>query len=500
GLLTYVVLKAQAPNIATNVRRFLRYVLATLIPIVIAIGLSMGVVYLIGSSPPFQLRLTENTFAGMVIAGIIVFVLYQPLNTMTRRVLDRYWFGRAYETQEVVREYSQAVSKVISPEGVTAIAMGIIDKTLGIQRGTLLVIDEADDKGWRLRVLPGLGVPFGQPRLTLPDDTPLTAWLVDYRKPIHQYTLDVDPRFDAKNEKERQGWRQLNMEIFVPIHRSGALIGIMALGLRRSGRSYTSTELGLLATLADQTGVALENATLYDNVRRRAEQLTLLNEIGRAITTSLDLERTVGLIAARIQNAFRGATGFIFLWDESQGNLTLHSAFGPRKPNVGTFRVPLGQGVVGWVAQNGQPVLVPDFSIDSRYDRNIEGMLVPKAKSALCVPVMAKNNTIGVILVTDPSRINLSSAELGLLDSIGAFASIAIENARQVAARDAKLRRQVESLRIKIDELKRQKQVDEIVETEFFQDLRARAREMRRRHTRPRRRSRANPGEEKPDV
>jgi GAF domain-containing protein len=303
--------------------------------------------------------------------------------------------------------------------------------------------------------------------------------LVEQGVPLHQYTMDVDPQFEALSATDREAWRRLRMEVFFPVRRLEALIGVLALGLRRSGQPYTGPDLGVLATLADQTAVALENASLFDRVQRRAEQLALLNEVGRVITSSLDLEPALDLIAERIESAFQVAAGFIFLLDESQGQLVLQSAFGREAPEVDSFRMQLGQGLVGWVAVEGKPVLVSNLPGDSRYAPAVEGVLASDAKSALCVPVIARSKTIGVILVMDPARTSLGSMDLNLLDSIASFASIAIENARQVAAREAQLRRQVEELRIQIDEIQRAREVEAITDSDYFRQLQAEARRIR---------------------
>lgn len=480
-LIVYTVINPRLSDLATGVRRGMRYALTVLIPITFAIGLSSGVFYLVGSLQLYPFRLTNDAFFSMVLTGVLLFFLYQPLNQITRKASNRLLFGQRYEAEAVIREYSQAISQVISLEGLTAASMGLIQKAFETQRGTLLVMDDMDERGWYLKVLPGLGVPFGEPRLFLRKNSPLAQWFAESAEPLHQYFLDVDPRFQEQNTREMQEWRQLNMEVFLPVRRSDAVIGLIALGLRRAGRAYTTSELSLLQTLADQTGVALENATLFDGVQQRANQLTLLNEIGRVITTSLDLEPVMQLIAKRIENAFKGMSGFIFLVDETQQDLVLNIVFGTKRTLTSALRVGPGRGLVGWVAQHGQPALAYDLQADSRYDSQVEGFLIPKGRAGLCVPVRAQNQIIGVILLVDPSRTSLGPAELSLLDSIAAFASIAISNARQVAAREAQLRLQVESLRIEVDELKREQHVDEIVGTEFFQDLRQRASELRRR-------------------
>ncbi|GAB4578788.1 MAG: hypothetical protein Fur0022_15250 [Anaerolineales bacterium] len=480
-LMVYTVIHSRLSDLATGVRRVIRYALTILVPIIVAIGLSSGIFYLVGSTQLYPLRLTTDAVFSMVLTGGLLFFLYQPLSQITRKISNRLLFGQRYEAETVLREYSQAISQVIALEGLTAAIMGIFQKAFETQRGTLLVMDDMDERGWYLKVLPGLGVPFGEPRLFLRKNSPLAQWFADSAEPLHQYFLDVDPRFQEQNSREMQEWRQLNMEVFLPVRRSDAVIGVIALGLRRAGRPYTTSELTLLQTLADQTGIALENATLFDSVQQRANQLTLLNEIGRVITSSLDLEPTIQLIAKRIENAFKGMAGFIFLMDETQQELILNTIFGTKRTLTSALRVGPGRGLVGWVAQNGQPALAYDLQADSRYDSQVEGFLVPKGRAALCVPVLAQNQTIGVILLVDATRTSLGPTELSLLDAIAAYASIAISNARQVAAREAQLRRQVESLRIEVDELKREQHVDEIVGTEFFQGLRQRASQLRRR-------------------
>lgn len=485
SLMVYTLINPRLSDLTTGIRRVIRYTLTILIPVAVAIGLSSGFFYLAGTTQVYQLRLTTDAFLSMVLTGVLLFILYQPLSQITRRAANRLLFGQRYEAETVLREYSQAINQVISLEDLTAAIMGLFQKAFETQRGTLLVIDDMDERGWYLKVMPGLGVPFGEPRLFLRKNSPLAVWFAENPEPLHQYFLDVDQRFQEQNSREMQEWRQLNMEVFLPVRHSDAVLGLIALGLRRAGHAYTTSDLNLLQTLADQTGIALENATLFDSVQQRANQLALLNEIGQVITTSLDLEPTMQLIARRIEYAFKSMSGFIFLMDETQETLVLHTVFGTKRTLHNALQIGMGRGLIGWVAQNGQSALAYDLQADSRYDSQVEGFLVPKGRAALCVPVRAQNQTIGVILLVDPSRTSLGPAELHLLDSIASFASIAISNARQVATREGQLRHQVESLRIEVDELKREQHVDEIVGTEFFQDLRQRASELRRRPAHP---------------
>ena len=454
-LLTYVILNPQLPSIASGVRAFLNSVLSRLIPITMATVLSLSIVYGLAQSGIIQLEWTQNLFVGMVIGSIIVFAVSRPFVYASRWFLNRVLFGQHYETQQVVQAYSRAISQVISLEGVTAAAMELIDQTLGILRGTLLVIEEADEHRWWLRVMPGLGVPFGQPRLLLRADSPITAWFVERHEPLHQYTLDVDPRFENYNPKEVQGWRQLNMELFLPIKRSDQLIGVMALGMRRSGRTYTRADLDLLMTLADQTGIALENASLFYHAQRQADELALLNEIGREVTASIELDQVISRLAGRIEQAFKGSRGYIFLMDEAANELVLQNAFGGKVPKTKSFRIQPGKGFLGQVAEQGKSVLVTDLQADSRYDPDVDGLLTSKARATICAPIVARNRILGMILLVGSAHTSLGVGELSLLDKIASFAAVAVENAREVARREKAFRQQFKALAAKFDRLRR---------------------------------------------
>jgi GAF domain-containing protein len=485
ALATYAVVESQLLDITDGILRVLSVTLTALIPAALITGVGLLLVLIFSFAPGMQLAFNRDSLLGVVVAGAAMLLIFLPLSSLTRRFVTWLLFGQEYGAEGVVREYGQTVSQLIDLEALTQEAMKIINRVFETQRGTLLVVEDKRQLEWQLRVLPGLGIlSEDRPPLRIPANSSLADWLVRRGDPLTQYTMDVDPAFEALGGDERQVWRDLGMEVFVPIRRSDDLIGLMALGLRSTGRAYGQQDIQLLSTLADQTAVALENASLFDRINRRAEQLEVLNQVGQVITSSLDLSQALELIAGRIEATFEVDAGFIFLRDVATGELVLQNTFGPEVMNqagLENFRVQIGMGLVGWVALNGRPTLAPDLDADSRYSPLVEGQLAPNGQSAMCVPVVAKGRAIGVILVVDPAKVNLTAMELSLLGSIGSFASIAIENALQVAERMSKLRREVEALRIEIDAIKQEREVQAITETEYFQDLQAKVQHLRQR-------------------
>ena len=97
----------------------------------------------------------------------------------------------------------------------------------------------------------------------------------------------------------------------------------------------------------------------------------------------------------------------------------------------------------------------------------------------LGVPLLIRDRLVGTLELTNKRVGAFDADDQRLLETIAPQAAIAIEKAKQVREREQKLKNQIEQLRIEIDEAKRQRQVEQIVETDYFQALRQKARSMR---------------------
>jgi PAS domain S-box-containing protein len=107
-------------------------------------------------------------------------------------------------------------------------------------------------------------------------------------QPLAQYTLDISPHFKATPEPERTVIKGLNLEWFIPILKQKQLLGIFALGSKKSKQRYSAQDLRLLTTLADQTALALENATLVDRLQRNLQETTRMKNLMDNVFDSMD--------------------------------------------------------------------------------------------------------------------------------------------------------------------------------------------------------------------
>ncbi len=212
-------------------------------------------------------------------------------------------------------------------------------------------------------------------------------------------------------------------------------------------RTFTDHERSLAQLLANQAASAIENARLYAEVRQWVGELTTLNKIGQAITSTLDLRDTLTLITDHTIQLLCAAAASVALRDEANGSLWFVAASGAGSDFVRDKRLGADQGIVGWTMQHGQPVLVPDVAQDPRFCGDIDAQSGFKTHSILCIPLQTKGKTIGVIEVLNKAGTPFNQDDLRLLSSLAAPAATAIENARlyKQAQQEIKERKRAEA-------------------------------------------------------
>jgi signal transduction histidine kinase len=195
-------------------------------------------------------------------------------------------------------------------------------------------------------------------------------------------------------------------------------------------RTFTENEISVACLLANQAASALENAQLYEQVRERLEELTALNSIGQAITSTLDLQEVLSIVSDHAMRLLGAAGASVALRDTDNGDLWFVAASGEAADSVRDRRLPLDHGIIGWVIRYGQGALVPDATQDARFYSGFDEETGFTTCSILCVPLDIKGQTIGAIEVLNKANGAFDRDDLRLLSSLAAPAATAIENAR----------------------------------------------------------------------
>jgi GAF domain-containing protein/ActR/RegA family two-component response regulator len=259
----------------------------------------------------------------------------------------------------------------------------------------------------------------------LPRKSSVLGWVIERGQPLLRHSITVDNHFE---EDERLAANGLHSVMIIPLRIKGQTIGTWSLTMQRVG-AYSPDDLKIAQAMADQLAIAIENARLYDEIRLRAAELTTLNEISQAIISTLDLQEMLTIITDRTIQLLGVAATAVALYDETRRDLWFAAAFGLGSNFVRGKRLVLGQGVVGWVVQHGEAVLIPDVWQDARFLGDFDRESGFTTRSILCVPLQTKGQTIGAIEAMNKAHRPFDQQDLQLLSSLAAPAAAAIENA-----------------------------------------------------------------------
>ena len=239
---------------------------------------------------------------------------------------------------------------------------------------------------------------------------------VEQGRPILVNDIGKEPRFMGP-------LRNMVAQLAVPMRRKGRVIGALNLLSEHSG-AFTDRDEALLRQFAAHVAVAIENARLFRSERHYNETLETLAEIGREMSSILDLDVLLTRIAGLTKRLIDYRTFGILLLNETTNMLEMKLAVRYGEENSAK-NIKLGEGLVGWAALYKEPLLVSDVSKDPRYIN-----LVEDVRSELVIPMLIKDRCIGVFDLESPELNAFTKENKELLTLLASQAAVAIENAR----------------------------------------------------------------------
>lgn len=212
-----------------------------------------------------------------------------------------------------------------------------------------------------------------------------------------------------------------------PIKINGNINGAVAV-MMTSPHKYSVEEVSLLSSIARIVGLAAQNAIHYIQMQAQTRHLTYLNEIGSALTRSLNLDNVFEVIIEGVNTLLQTELTSVFLIDSETNELVLRYS---TRNDTEIKLTPPWQGIAGWVATHDQPALVNNTHSDPRHLRKVAIETGYEANSILCVPLKVEGQMIGVVEVlnkTDGQQ--FTHLHQSLLIELTKWAAIALHNAR----------------------------------------------------------------------
>ena len=249
----------------------------------------------------------------------------------------------------------------------------------------------------------------------------IIGWVADNNESVIVHDVLKDERFSPKLENFLKF--KFRSVLAVPLVGRGQMIGVIE-AVNKIDDAFDELDLDTVVGLANQFAVAIDNANLYREANRRAVERQLLSEVSKKLSSTLKVDEVLEQILDSLRKVVGFSAGGVFLLNEEKGEVSTIYSSGYEKEHDKYLQLKVGQGLVGWVARSGEPIIVPDVSKDDRY---ISAM--PKTKSEIVAPIKIDGRILGVINLEADRVGAYDNKSLELLNAFASHAGISIERA-----------------------------------------------------------------------
>ncbi len=285
-------------------------------------------------------------------------------------------------------------------------------------------------------------------KLSFPVGMGIAGWVAEQKVPLALEDPYSDPRFQYVPESGIEHFKSL---LAAPIQDEDRCLGVIFV-LSSPAWSAASSDVMLLTTTANQLSGVIRNARLFQDTQDRLSELSTLYELGKAFTSTLDVDQLLALIARNSTQALHAKSCSIRLLDRP-GKSVLYTTLpsGPADDAVRELDAKLGARITAQLLRERKPLLLKDIRLAPLF-HDVPGLA---AGSLLGVPLIFHDSVVGAITLYEKQEgLPFDDDDLQFLTTIASSAAVAIENAvmfRRMEDYSTEARRRAEELSILYD-------------------------------------------------
>ncbi|MBI2329153.1 MAG: GAF domain-containing sensor histidine kinase [Chloroflexi bacterium] len=268
-IFTYAILKHELVNINAVLRRSLGW--ASLF--VLGGGTYILFFYLLHLLFDFELELITLVIATLVAAAVAIFIY--RLRPVFLEMIEQLFYRGTYSYRQALLGFSSKMGNIINLDQLADEMLPTIVEALRTSQANLLFEDNRSGDFTTQFAYPQVNGRL-RDELTFNLDNPIVTRLEREASPLDLRQIDIIPQFKGLWQTEKRKLADSGLDLLCPIKSRGKLIGILALGRKRSGTIYTQEDRGLLMSLASQAGIIMENARMFDSLKRQQHQVEQL--------------------------------------------------------------------------------------------------------------------------------------------------------------------------------------------------------------------------------
>ena len=258
----------------------------------------------------------------------------------------------------------------------------------------------------------------------------LTGFSVINKEPILIPDTSQDQRF-MSFYREHVNVRSY---ICVPLIARDEVLGVLATSINSGDRKFSENDLSLAVSVADHTAAALENSVLYEKARARAQRLSVVNEISRAVNSSLDIETVYDAIVEQLRKILPFTFNMnIALHQPEDDTFTFSHIYGSELQSIFETDQPYPSDLLMLTKafKDKKPYYVRDATRETPPEKQLRRQAAEKGMlSSLYLPLIVEQECIGTLNIETFQAEAFSDEEVALLETISSHLAIAIKNAR----------------------------------------------------------------------
>ncbi len=340
--------------------------------------------------------------------------------------------GQSKQSTEGLLRIATAIETATTLDELLMLALNEFVQGLGVSLCGVLLLDTSGDSLSLVSTFP--------PRVSLPPplplrDLPMTQSAIQQRQwfqvPDVNELLD-QPHHSSTARQILQTLTEARIRslLVIPLVVQDRVIGALTFATVEQLRRFEESEVSLARLMASQLAAAITAFRTIEEAEHRNAELATLNDIAAAVNSLLDPRDIYHLVMEKINQFFRVDAGSLLMLDEETGELVFVMTLERGQEKLVGLRVPPGAGIVGDVARTQQYAIVHNPAQDPRFYRDVSDGIGYTVHSILCVPIVVKGRTIGVIELLNKRNGYFTEEEAIHLTRMAATIGIALENAR----------------------------------------------------------------------
>lgn len=329
---------------------------------------------------------------------------------------------------ELLYNISRQLASALDLRTVLQKVIALSVQTVGAINGSVIVLDDEGQPVDSIISIGGQVIEHTTEQLSVTLEQGLAGWVARHAQAALVPDTSRDGRWLHRPDdaKENGGGKSA---VSAPLMVRDQLVGVMTLVHPTPG-FFTEDHLALIQAIADQAGIAVLNARLYAESQRQARVMTAVAESAAAINASLRLGEVLHRILEQVSQALAVEVVSLALIEPQNEMLEFRASTSGKGQSVVGIRLPIGQGIAGWVAKEGKGVIAPNAYLDPRFYPEIDRITGFKTHAIACAPIQSEGKVIGIMEALNPIGGSFDPDALLVLTGIGNLAGTAIRHAQ----------------------------------------------------------------------